>query len=107
MPERASIAFPCGNERQVRDVLHERLQQDWTWGAYGGSHDFETWLAILQEEIGEACAARLAIKFGPRGKGQHFRKELVQVAAVAMAMIECGDRNGWFEPEPTEAREDT
>jgi hypothetical protein len=71
------------------DVQRERCRQDSRWGQQ--DHDFGYWLEILMEEIGEACRAR------QDGNRPHLRVELVQAAAVAAAIVECGDRNGWFQ----------
>ncbi len=46
------------------------------------------WSHILNEEIFEAYEQ------AAMGNTQAFREELVQVAAVVVAMIECLDRNG-------------
>ncbi len=57
---------------------------------------------ILGEEVGEANKAALEAKFGSKTLAE-YREELVQVAAVAVAMIQCLDRNmsvnrsGFFE----------
>lgn len=82
----------------IEDVMAERKRQDAKWGVQ--DHDPEMWLAILGEEFGEACQAHLADYFtrnrrtGEKKSG-HLRAELVQVAAVAIAFIECLDRNGY------------
>lgn len=75
-------------------ILEERRRQDEKWGEQ--NHDFFVWLAILQEEIGEASEAALEVKFrgsqAPFGRINArlaFLNELIQVAAVAQAMVEC------------------
>lgn len=84
------------------DVLHlvekERIKQESKWGPQ--NHSPADWIMILGEEFGEACKAALEARFaGPYYKGDaktkliEYRKELIQVAAVAVAMIECVDRN--------------
>lgn len=83
-------------EAVCRDVLSERARQDRKWGVQ--EHDPEMWMVILGEEYGEACQAVLADKFDKNDRHREklsgeYRKELVQVAAVAMAAIECFDRN--------------
>lgn len=76
-------------------ILDERLAQDTKWGEQ--NHDPFTWLAILSEEVGEFSQAALENQFGgPAGK--NLRVEAVQVAAVALAIVECCDRNHWVEP---------
>ena len=79
----------------MSEVTTERLNQEAKWGQQDHG-DFE-WLTILGEEVGEACEA--ALKSAPL-MGEHtqtvheLRKELIQVAAVAIAHIEAIDRRG-------------
>lgn len=68
----------------LRDVIAERVAQDAKWGEQ--NHDPYKWLAILSEEVGEVAEAMLK---GSRG---NYRDEMVQVAAVAVAAVECLDR---------------
>lgn len=77
------------------DVLKERLRQDEKWGEQ--NHLPETWLAILMEEMGETAQAVLHARDGAI-RWEHYRNELVQTAAVALAALECFDRN--YQPEP-------
>lgn len=72
------------------DVLTERQRQDEKWGQQ--NHDAITWSAILGEEFGEFCEAALAERFGGKARGD-LRTEAVQCAAVALAIVECIDRN--------------
>jgi NTP pyrophosphatase (non-canonical NTP hydrolase) len=84
----------------LEEVAQERLRQDRMWGEQ--NHDPFTWLAILGEEVGEANRAALEAVFWerygmpdhPLQLASHYREELIQVAAVATAMVECLDRNG-------------
>ena len=69
----------------LAEALFERTRQDELWGEQ--NHSPEVWCAILMEEVGEAAHAVLE-----RG-GDNYREELVQVAAVAVAMVESYDRN--------------
>ena len=69
----------------VIDVDHERRMQDNKWGVQ--NHSPERWMAILMEETGEVAKAVLENSL------LEYRKELIQVAAVAVAMIECMERN--------------
>ncbi len=83
----------------TQEVLEERKRQDEKWGEQ--NHEPSLWLAILMEEVGEAAEALLAAHFMPhnsepkRGESnyQDMRKELVQVAAVAIAIIGSLERN--------------
>lgn len=78
-------------------VLGERQRQDQKWGVQ--NHDPLTYLAILMEEVGEATQAALQLRFGgDKGSVDHLREELVQTAAVALACVECLDRNEWAFP---------
>lgn len=81
-------------ESVFADVKQERLSQDAKWGVQ--DHQFPLWLTILTEELGEASQEHLKRYFGKLNNGKEFREELVQCAAVLIAMIESGDRNGWF-----------
>ncbi len=78
----------------VIDIGIERSMQDAKWGVQ--NHAPEWWLAILMEEVGELAQAILETHFDngtDLGGTANIRKEAVQCAAVAMAMIECIDRN--------------
>ncbi len=72
------------------DITTERKRQDEKWGMQ--NHDNFTWLAILGEEFGEAQKAALEYRFG-NSSLDDYRKELIHVAAVAVAAIECFDRH--------------
>lgn len=78
----------------ISSIREERKRQDEKWGIQ--NHSFEIWSPIFNEEWGEASTEFLRRHFGQRQNGKEFREELVQCAAVLVAMIECGDRNGWF-----------
>jgi NTP pyrophosphatase (non-canonical NTP hydrolase) len=73
----------------LAEVMRERAIQDAKWGEQ--NHHPAWWLSILGEEFGEVCKA--VCENNDTGKGS-YRDELVQVAAVAVAMIECYDRIG-------------
>jgi NTP pyrophosphatase (non-canonical NTP hydrolase) len=79
--------------RVLIDVLAERVRQERKWGEQ--NHDPFVYGAILSEEVGEAAQA--ALKAGGEGGKTlaDLRVELVQVAAVAVAFIECLDRGKW------------
>ena len=84
------------HEVALRDVLAERERQDAKWGEQ--NHDFGTFLAILQEEVGEASRDWLKSRTPSDrdvSREEHLvrlREELVQVAAVALQMVEAFDR---------------
>ena len=79
----------------LAEIQDERSRQDAKWGVQN-SHDFE-WVSILAEEFGEAAQQANEANFTTgryRGDFSNLRYELVQVAAVAVAWIECIDRRG-------------
>ena len=97
-------------QQVVADILRERVRQDRIFGTHQ-NHSFEDWLPILFEEIGEACRERMEARYRPdpnpcvvNAQREDFRKELVEATAVLVAMLECGDRNGWFTKEIKEQR---
>jgi NTP pyrophosphatase (non-canonical NTP hydrolase) len=60
------------------------------------NHHPMEWLSILGEEVGEVNKAVLETYFEYKGSDplyKEYREELIQVAAVAISMIECFDRN--------------
>ncbi len=91
-PPRRTILQEISLERDRQDSLHgkDRDQQPYEW------------LMILGEEVGEANKGALDVYFmNLAGKIenkvvpfalQNYREELIQVAAVAVAAIECLDR---------------
>lgn len=78
------------------EVMEERQRQDAKWGEQ--NHAPFAYLAILGEEVGESNKAALETHFAYPGADRdysEYRKELIQVAAVAVAAIECLDRGVW------------
>jgi len=81
----------------LAEICSERFKQDEKWGVQ--NHSAEKWMVILMEEVGEACKDALEAypHKNPILKKSEalimWRKEMVQVAAVAVAAIECYDRN--------------
>ena len=73
------------------DIRRERQRQDDKWGKQ--RHPFDTWITVLTEEVGEAAERSL------KGDRAGLRKELIEVAAVAVAAIEHLD-SGDPETEP-------
>lgn len=81
----------------LSDVLDERQRQNEKWGEQ--NHSPLEWIAILTEEVGEVAKEAHEFHFGVRGttemieeKLRMYRKEMIQVAAVAVQAIECLDR---------------
>lgn len=78
----------------LAEVRAERERQDGKWGQQ--NHEPFLWLAILGEEFGESQKAALDARIGAQtGKAtlEDLREELIQTAAVAVAFVECLDRN--------------
>lgn len=80
----------------LHDVMTERVYQNKKWGIQ--NHKQMIWLGILAEEFGEAAKEINELHFRPNVNqtekylAGRARMELVQVAAVAVAMIESLDR---------------
>ena len=104
MPKRRGVrAYIMDGSFALADVQAERRRQDDKWGPQ--NHDQMIWLGILAEEFGEAakeinelhfrrCKAKDCDGGCLNGTTSKVRSELIQVAAVAVAMIESLDRNG-------------
>jgi hypothetical protein len=76
----------------LAEVWTERDRQDAKWGEQ--NHAPVVWLSILGEEFGEVCRAAYEAHFNA-APWSDYRAELVQMAAVAVAMIQCLDRGQW------------
>lgn len=77
-------------ERVLADVSAERGRQDEKWGGFERSvYPVSLWAAILGEEYGEVCEAML------EGDVENLREECIQVAAVAVSIVEQIDRGEW------------
>jgi NTP pyrophosphatase (non-canonical NTP hydrolase) len=81
------------------EVLAERARQEAKWGEQ--NHDPFVYGAVLGEELGEFLQAALKARFESASveaselRMDDLRKEAVQCAAVALAIVECIDRNKW------------
>jgi NTP pyrophosphatase (non-canonical NTP hydrolase) len=82
------------------EITEERDNQNKKWGIQ--NHTPIEWTAILMEEVGEVSKEALEYhfkKFYPdTGQLQRYEKELIQVAAVALAMLESLQRNEMYKP---------
>lgn len=78
----------------IDEIMAERIRQDLKFGEQ--NHDPFAYMNVLMEEVGEASQAALQTFFGgPKGGIDKFRKEMIEVAAVALAIVECIDRGKW------------
>ena len=80
----------------LTEVSYERKRQDTKWGQQNRKPG--QYSIVLHEEVGEAAKEICEAEFtdNEHARLKHFknlRTELLQVAAVAVAMIECLDRN--------------
>lgn len=75
----------------IKHVLDERKRQDEQWGEQDNELTF--WMSILGEEFGEACQAVNNYKLNLTENTSAIQEELVQVAAVAIAILENIKRN--------------
>lgn len=103
------LLIPSESNPILEAILVERQKQNTKWGAQ--NHNLVEWVAILGEEFGEVSREAVDYHFANQPKGEHFdtnslgfedlqqtrlenyRKELIQLAAVAVQMIESLDRN--------------
>jgi NTP pyrophosphatase (non-canonical NTP hydrolase) len=74
----------------INEVLRERERQDAKWGVQ--NVELPIWLTILGEEFGEVCEAVLKEIFSANDHIEEVKTELVQVAAVAVAILEYIER---------------
>ena len=74
-------------EQAIQRVIKERNRQDAKWGFPQHNTPFE-WLSILTEEVGEFAQALNNALLGGDGNLEHAMVEAVQVAAVAVSIVE-------------------
>lgn len=96
----ANIRFVLKMRNAIDDVRKERIRQDHKFGPQ--NHSIADWFLILGEEVGEAQREACEHVFQQRfpeyypddqERLHRLRKELIEVAAVAVAMVESLDRN--------------
>lgn len=77
----------------LEEVREERVRQDAKWGQQ--DHHPTEWLSILGEEFGEVCKAvcEAHFKYENGETWENYREELIQVAAVAVSMVQSYDRS--------------
>lgn len=92
----ATCIVPEGMQYAVNSAIAERERQDAKWGPQ--DHPLPVWLAILMEEVGELSECVLHAQFGGHA-APNLRKEAVQVAAVALALVQAIDEGrAWTLP---------
>ena len=84
-------------ERIYSAITAERDAQDAKWG--NQLHSMPIWSAILTEECGEVAQAALNVHWDGEDRLAHLREELVQVAAVAVHIIEKIESGDWVRGE--------
>lgn len=78
--------------RVLSQVRAERERQDQKFGEQ--NHDPYKWVTIAAEELGEAAHDALEIDYAG------YRKEMIEVAAVAICAVESIDRAFGTSPGP-------
>ena len=86
-------------DRIFRRIRAERVRHDLKCGEQ--NHLMVEWMPILMEEVGEAAKDISEAHFCLNSeeqmeKARAAEEELIQVAAVCVAMIECLGRNGFI-----------
>jgi NTP pyrophosphatase (non-canonical NTP hydrolase) len=76
-------------ENILNNIIEERKRQDEKWGIRD-QHPC-VWLTILSEEIGEIAKEICDSGFKTDNLGDNYRNELIQSAAVLVAMIQNFD----------------
>ena len=81
-------------KRQAAEKIdNERERQDGKWGTQ--RHSYETWLAILIEEVGEFAQAIQSRKdWSKDSDADNLQEEITHVAAVAKAILEQSIEEG-------------
>ncbi|TGD83400.1 hypothetical protein EU557_03425 [Hymenobacter wooponensis] len=86
----------------IKDVLTERVRQHNKFG-YQNRPPFE-WFLILSEEVGEVAKECVEMQFNdashPHSNPAAYRKELVEVAAVALAALQNFDMRASSHAKP-------
>lgn len=89
-----------GGDAILTEIRAERARQDAKHGVQ--DHWPHEWLGVIQEELGEAAKEANDAVFvttddgvSPEERFARMRRELIEVAASAVAAVECMDRNGW------------
>lgn len=92
--EEAKPISSAQRELILTDICLERIRQEAKWGEQN-HHPFK-WMTILGEEVGETCKEAFELDADmSAARILKMREEAIQVAAVAVAFIECLDRGTW------------
>ncbi len=92
MDEQLLTARQATTRHILNHVAHERDNQDEKWGRQ--RHRYTDWLAILTEEVGESAKDALTVVIREAADEStasalhSLRMELIQTAAVAIAIVE-------------------
>ena len=87
MPAKEEVIALTAQLEALDSVGQERYRQEAKWGVQ--RHDMTVWLTVLSEEVGELSQAILRYREVMTDQRRDaIRAEAVQVAAVAVAMIE-------------------
>lgn len=74
-------------KKVIKQITAERKRQIKKFGSQSGVSTYK-WLTILMEEVGEAAEAALDIEHGKISDQMSYRNEIIQVAAVAVQILE-------------------
>lgn len=79
-------------EEILHAISEERDRQDAKWGTNFEDRCWQDWVTILMEEVGEVANAVLEEphELHTTYAREKIRKELIQVAAVAVSALEFG-----------------
>jgi NTP pyrophosphatase (non-canonical NTP hydrolase) len=78
-------------EKIIQRVVDERKRQNQKWG-FPQKLSLIEWQSILSEEVGEVAKEINDISFSRVDRVEELKEELIQVAAVAISMVEHIER---------------
>lgn len=88
-PKSITLLGPASLSKALSEIAQERARQDDKWGEQ--NHNMADYYTILGEEFGEVGKAICEHRLQNKGAAP-IRAELIQTAAVAVAMVEAFDR---------------
>jgi hypothetical protein len=92
----AGIQENISRGQALKLIWEERSRQDTKWGQQ--NHSAIVWLGIITEEVGEFAETVLHRLFGGPKAG-NMKHELIQIAAVGVAMVQAFTRNDMIPDE--------